>query len=216
MKYQGIIFDLDGTLLDTLEDLGGSMNSVLEKHGFPQHPLEAYKYFVGDGVENLVRRAIPESRRDPSTVDACLAAMKEEYGRRWMQKTHPYPGIPELLDGLTERNLKMAVFSNKQDEFTQVTVNRFLAKWRFEIVAGARPSVPKKPDPKVPMEMARAMDIAPAAMLYAGDTDTDMRTATAAGMHAIGVLWGFRKADELLGSGAMVLASEPSDILQLL
>lgn len=215
MKYKAIIFDLDGTLLDTLEDLGNSMNSVLEQYGFPKHPLEAYKYFVGDGVENLVLRAIPEGKRDQTTLTGCVAAMREEYGRRWMEKTHPYPGIPQLLDALTERNMKMAIFSNKQDEFTQITVNKFLSKWQFETVAGARPSVPKKPDPTVPLKIAQKMGVAPAAFLYVGDTNTDMQTANAAGMHAVGALWGFRQADELLSSGAMVLVKEPSDILQL-
>jgi phosphoglycolate phosphatase len=216
MKYKAIMFDLDGTLLDTLEDLGNSMNSVLEQYGFPKHPLEAYKYFVGDGVENLVLRAIPEGKRDQTTLTCCVAAMREEYGRRWMEKTHPYPGIPQLLDALTEHNIKMAIFSNKQDEFTQVTVNKYLSKWQFETVVGARPSVPKKPDPTVPLKIAQKMGVAPAAFLYVGDTNTDMQTANAAGMHAVGALWGFRQADELLSSGAMVLVKEPSDILQLL
>jgi len=216
MRYEAILFDLDGTLLDTLEDLGNSMNCVLEQNGFPRHPLEAYKYFVGDGVENLVLRAIPEGKRDQQTLTDCVAAMREEYGRRWMEKTRPYPGIPQLLDTLTERNIKMAIFSNKQDEFTQVTVQKFLSKWPFETVAGARPSVPKKPDPSVPLKIAHKMGVAPAAFLYVGDTNTDMQTAKAAGMHAVGALWGFREADELLSSGAMVLVKEPSDILQLL
>lgn len=216
MKYRAIMFDLDGTLLDTLEDLGDSMNSVLEQFGFPRHPVDAFKYFVGDGVENLVLRALPEGKRDGKTLNDCVSAMREEYGRRWMEKTHPYPGIPPLLDALSERSIKMAIFSNKQDEFTQITVNKFLSKWHFETVVGARPSVPKKPDPTVPMEIAQSMGIPPTAFLYVGDTNTDMHTARAAGMHAVGALWGFRQADELLSSGAMSLVKEPADILRLL
>lgn len=215
MRYQGIVFDLDGTLLDTLEDLANSMNSVLQLHNFPQHPLESYKYFVGDGVENLVRRAVPEDKRDETLLSEYVAAMREEYGRRWMEKTHPYPGIPELLDRLSARGIKMAIFSNKQDEFTQVTVNRFLSKWRFEVVVGARPSVPKKPDPTIPLKISRTIGIPVSALLYAGDTNTDMQTANAAGMFAVGVLWGFRQADELLKNGAKVLIKEPSEILDL-
>jgi len=216
MKYEAILFDLDGTLLNTLEDLGNSMNSVLERHRFPLHALEAYRYFVGDGIENLVLRAVPAGNRDPKTLTDCLEAMKEEYGRRWMEKTQPYPGIPQLLDELVRRSIKMAIFSNKQDELTQIAVEKFLSKWPFEMVAGARASAPKKPDPSVPLAMAQKMGVAPEASLYVGDTNTDMKTAKAAGMHAVGVLWGFRDADELLMNGARVLVKEPSEILQLL
>lgn len=216
VQYHGILFDLDGTLLDTLEDLGNAMNRVLERYGFPQHPLESYRYFVGDGMESLVRRAIPQNRRDQPLLSECVAAMQEEYGRRWMERTHPYTGIPELLTALAARGIKMAIFSNKQDEFTQITVNRFLSRWPFEVVVGARPSVPKKPDPTIPLQISRSMNIPPSALLYAGDTSTDMLTANAAGMYAVGVLWGFREADELLGSGAKVLVEKPVEILHLL
>lgn len=216
MKYEAVIFDLDGTLLDTLADLGNSMNSVLIRYGFQPHALEKYKRFVGDGIESLVRRSLPEGHRNPATVGNCLAGMREEYGRRWMENTRPYAGIPELLDALTERKVKISIFSNKQDEFTQVTVEKFLMKWRFEVVAGARPSIPKKPDPTVPLEIARQIGVASSGCLYVGDTDTDMRTAQAAGMYAVGVLWGFREAEELLRNGAKVLVKEPSEILQLL
>jgi phosphoglycolate phosphatase len=216
MKHQAILFDLDGTLLDTLTDLAICMNSVLMRHGFPTHLPEKYKHFVGDGVERLVWRAVPEEHRDPTMLEKCLAGMLEEYGRRWMENTGPYPGVPALLDALTERKIKMSIFSNKNDEFTQLTVQKFLAKWRFELVVGARPSVPKKPDPTTPLAIARQLGIAPSDFLYVGDTDTDMKTATAAGMHAVGALWGFRGAEELLRSGAQVLVEKPADILQLL
>jgi phosphoglycolate phosphatase len=216
MSYKAVLFDLDGTLLDTLEDLAGSMNSVLQRHGFPQHPRDDYKYFVGDGVDMLAFRAMPEDKREQTIVDRCVADMRQEYGKRWMEKTRPYPGIPEMLDQLAERRIKMAIFSNKQDEFTQATVNRFLSNWRFEVVTGARPSAPKKPDPTVPLEIAHKVQIAPAAFLYVGDTNTDMQTANAAGMHAVGALWGFRQADELLSYGAKVLIKEPSELLHLL
>lgn len=216
MKHQAILFDLDGTLLNTLADLANCMNSVLIRHGFPTHLPEKYKYFVGDGVERLVWRAIPEEHRNSVTLEKCLTDMLAEYGRRWMEHTGPYPGVPELLDALTERNLMMAIFSNKNDEFTQLTVREFLAKWHFQAVVGARPSAPKKPDPTTPLAIARQLGIAPANFLYVGDTDTDMQTASAAGMYAVGVLWGFRGAEELLRSGAQVLVEKPADILQLL
>ncbi len=216
MKYKAVLFDLDGTLLNTLDDLADSMNDVLRHFGFPAHPVPAYKYFVGDGLEKLVYRAVPEDRRDEATLAACLAAMRQDYDRRWADKTAPYDGIPELLDGLAALGLPMTVFSNKPDEFTRVMVARLLPRWRFEAVFGARPGVPKKPDPAVPLEMAQRLQVPPAEWLYLGDTNTDMRTARAAGMYPAGVLWGFRPAEELLESGAQVLVEKPGDVLKLL
>jgi phosphoglycolate phosphatase len=216
MKFNAVLFDLDGTLLDTLEDLADSMNNVLNRFGFPGHAVEAYKYFVGDGMENLARRALPENHRDEATVARCVAAMREEYGTRWAEKTHPYQGIPELLDALTARGIKMAVLSNKPDDFTKVIVTRLLPHWRFELVVGARPSMPKKPDPAAAVELAERLGIPPRGFLYLGDTNTDMQTAGAAGMYPVGVLWGFRTADELTASGAKVLIEHPTDLLELL
>lgn len=217
MNYRAILFDLDGTLLDTLEDLADSMNSVLRRSGFPEHELYAYKYFVGDGMLNLVRRAVPENARtDESLVAACLASMKEEYGRRWKEKTRPYPGVPEMLDALGQKGVKMVVLSNKPHEFTQLTVTTLLPRWKFDAVFGERPSVPRKPDPAGALEIAAAIDVRPAEFLYLGDTSTDMITANAAGMYPVGALWGFRTAEELTASGAKTLIREPSGLLHLL
>ncbi len=215
-RYAGIIFDLDGTLLDTIEDLADSMNKVLTDLGFPNHPLSAYKYFVGEGVEALIRRALPEDQLRPELLDHCLGALREEYSRRWENKTHPYPGIPELLDHLTGLGLKMAILSNKLDHFTQIMVAKLLPRWRFRPVFGARPSVPKKPDPAGALEIAQALQIAPEYFIYLGDTGIDMKTAGAAGMAAVGVLWGFRQADELRDQGARWLIEKPGDLLPLL
>jgi len=216
MAYKAVLFDLDGTLLDTLEDLADSMNVVLRRFGFPEHPVEPYKYFVGDGVDNLVLRTLPEAHRDPATVQLCMAAMREEYARRWADKTHPYDGIPELLDALTARGIRMAVLSNKPDDFTKLCVARLLPRWRFGLVAGMRPSGPKKPDPAGARAAAEHFGLRPAEVLYLGDTNTDMQTAVAAGMFPVGALWGFRTADELVANGAKVLIEKPLDLLQLL
>lgn len=213
MRYQGIIFDLDGTLLDTLADLADSMNTTLEKNGFPGHGLEAYKYFVGDGMENLVRRALPAGNRDNETVARCVEGMREEYGRRWAEKTRPYPGVPEMLTEISRQGLVMAVLSNKPDDFTRMTVDKLLAEWRFDVVFGARPSMPKKPHPAGALEIAKVLNIPPSGFLYLGDTGTDMRTAVAAGMFPAGALWGFRTAGELIESGAKLLLEKPTDLL---
>ena len=214
--YKAILFDLDGTLLDTLADLSNSMNSVLERSGWPTHGQERYKYLIGDGVENLVRQALPESRRDETTVAACIHAMREEYGRRWAETTRPYPGVPEMLAALAARNISMAILSNKMDDFAQLTVARLLPGWPFQRVQGALPGVPKKPDPTAALSIAAALDLSPAEVLYLGDTGTDMATAVAAGMVPVGVLWGFRPAEELTAHGAQFLLKEPGDLLKLL
>jgi phosphoglycolate phosphatase len=217
VKFRAVLFDLDGTLLDTLQDLADSMNGVLLRFGFAGHPREAYKYFVGDGMENLVRRALPETDRDrETTVSECLASMKEAYRGRWMEKTQPYPGIPELLDQLTARRFMLSVLSNKPDDLTRMMVKILLPRWPFEYVFGERPGVPRKPDPAAALEIAERSLVPSEAFAYLGDTGTDMITAKLAGMHAVGVLWGFRRAEELTASGADTLISKPADLLELL
>jgi phosphoglycolate phosphatase len=217
MKYQAVIFDVDGTLLDSLEDLADSMNVILQQFGFPVHHLDRYKYFVGDGMENLVRRSLPEERRqDEAVVAECFARMREEYGKRWKTKTHLYEGISELLDSLAGLGVRMSVLSNKPDDFTKKVVKELLGRWRFEHVFGERSSVPRKPDPAAALEIAQLSRISPDGFLYLGDTATDMRTASAAGMFAVGALWGFRQSDELLSGGAKVLIGNPLELLHLL
>ena len=216
MNCRGVIFDLDGTLLNTLEDIVDSMNAVLNRFGFPEHSIDAYKYFIGDGMEKLVSRCLPADQRDPSAVARCVTALRKEYGKRWSSKTHAYKGIPELLDTLTARGIKLAILSNKPDEFTKVVVAKFLPRWKFESVVGSKPSVPKKPDPKAALEIAAALEIPSSEILFLGDSGIDMETATAANMYSVGVLWGFRTADELRASGAKALLAKPVDLVKLL
>jgi phosphoglycolate phosphatase len=216
MQFNAVLFDLDGTLLDTLGDLANSMNGVLQCRGFPQHEKELYKHFVGDGMEVLVRRALPESRRKEQLLQDCLLAMRKEYSVRWRETTRPYAGIPELLDALGRRRLRMAILSNKPDDFTREMVGALLAPWRFDAVVGARPEVPKKPDPTMALTIARDLDVSPGQILYLGDSGTDMRTAVSAGMFSVGALWGFRDAAELEANGARVLISRPMEVLGLL
>jgi len=213
MPFKAVLFDLDGTLLDTLEDIADSMNAALAMCGFPGHDLPTYKILVGDGMDVLTKRALPEKNRDDATVEKCLAGMRSEYGKRWAVKTHIYAGMAELLDGLAARKIRMAVLSNKPDDFTKAMVVKYLAKWRFDPVYGARAGVPKKPDPGSAVAVAKEMGLAPAEFLYLGDTNIDMRTANSAGMYALGAVWGFRPAKELLESGAKALVENPQDVL---
>jgi phosphoglycolate phosphatase len=215
VNFRAVLFDLDGTLLNTLDDIANSMNSVLTHLGFPTHPVETYKYFVGDGMEKLAYRSLPQTQRDEDVVARCVIAMREEYSKRYAERTRPYEGIAELLDSLAHRSVVMAILSNKPDDYTKKIVSRFLHHWQFDIVIGARPFVPKKPDPVAALEIAEKLAIPPEAFLYAGDTGTDMQTALAAGMYPAGVLWGFRGSEELIAGGAKVLVEKPLDLLKL-
>jgi phosphoglycolate phosphatase len=216
MEFKAVIFDMDGTLLDTLQDLADSMNQVLKRFGYPEHPREAYKYFVGQGMDILVRKALPPEHLYESLIPQCIEAMREEYGKNWDRSTRPYPGIPELLDALTQKEIPMAILSNKPHDFTQFVAARLLAKWTFPVILGARPGVPKKPDPAGALEIADILKLSPKEILYLGDTGTDMQTATAAGMFPVGVLWGFRTESELLAEGAKVLIERPQELLKYL
>ena len=216
MKYAAVIFDLDGTLLDTIEGLADSMNAALQGEGHAVHAIDTYRYFVGDGIENLVRRALPESARDEESVNRGKAAMESEYNKRWNAKSRPYTGVPELLDQLTQRQIPIAILSNKPEPFTLLAVNELLSPWTFFPIRGARPDTPRKPDPTSALVVAEELGVEPAKCLYLGDTDTDMKTAVGAGMYALGATWGFRLGEELLRTGAQTLLDEPMELLELL
>ncbi|HNX25279.1 MAG TPA: HAD family hydrolase [Spirochaetota bacterium] len=214
-NFKAVVFDLDGTLLDTIDDLGDSMNSVLESMGFPVHTIPEYKYFIGKGLRNLVTQVLPPDSRDEKTIDMCLDKMFQEYGGRWGDKTLPYPGISALLDVLTERKIKLAILSNKAHHITMLIFEKYLSKWPFEAVFGERPGIPRKPDPSVAFEIIDMLDIPANEIIYLGDTGGDMETAIKAGMYPVGALWGFRNADELMEHGAKLMIQTPVELLKL-
>jgi len=216
MKYRAVIFDLDGTLLDTLQDLAHAVNKSLEILGYPPHPVEAIKYFIGDGREALALRALPENHRDENTFKKMIELINLEYEKCWEDHTAPYPGIPELLDDLVQRDVKLAILSNKPQDFTSKAVSKLLSRWRFKVVLGAIPAIPRKPDPAGAVLIARELKIDPSAFIYLGDSDIDMKTARAAGMYAAGALWGFRTREELEAAGAQRLVAHPLEVLDLL
>lgn len=214
--YKAILFDLDGTLLDSLADIADACNGALAHHHFPTHPVESYKYFVGDGVSALLERSLPKNQNDLATIAKVSTTYLAEYQQRWSHKTRPYSGIPELLGALSQRNLKLAVLSNKPDDFTRLCVSTLLSNWKFDIVMGATPALPHKPHPAGALQLARTLNLAPTEFAYLGDTSTDMQTATRAYMLPIGVLWGFRSESELLSAGAKHLLKSPQDLLPIL
>jgi len=216
LDYQGIIFDLDGTLVNTLEDIAESTNTILEANNFPIHEKEAYKYFVGNGLRNLVKAALPEACRQEETVAKCFADMMEVYRKNCLVKSCLYDGVKELLDQLVRRNLKLAILSNKSDELTQVIAKKLLSDWPFAAVLGLRTDFPRKPHPAGALYISENLGISPEHLVYVGDSGVDMETACRAGMLPVGVLWGFRTQEELLAHGAKVLLHHPLDLLEVL
>ena len=216
MTYKAIMFDLDGTLLDTLDDLADSTNRVLQRLGYPEHPVAAYRYFVGNGMANLVEKVLPEAERKEPVIKQAIRMFQEDYKGNWKTKTRPYEHVPEMLDRLQEKGLKFTILSNKPNEFTQLCVAELLPQWNFAIVQGQKDDIPRKPDPAGAFDIAKTIGIAPHEFFYLGDTATDMKTAVAAGMFAGGVLWGFREREELLEHGAQQLFERPLDVSEFL
>jgi phosphoglycolate phosphatase len=211
MTYEAVIFDLDGTLLNSLEGIADAMNVLLERLGYSTHPLEAYKYFVGNGIIEMVRRALPEVSRETSDINKWVKDYRDIYHTTWQKKSPPYEGIPKLLDALSQKNIKLAVLSNKSDDFTNRMVSTLLPGWKFEVVMGAQPGIPEKPDPYAALKIAEMINIAPANIVFMGDSGVDMKTAARANMYPMGVLWGFREAEELLANGAKKLIKHPME-----
>jgi phosphoglycolate phosphatase len=211
-----VIFDLDGTLLDTLEDLALSLNSVLKKHGYPTHTLDECRLLVGFGMKALVQSSLPEEFRDDSVVEPLMKEMQEAYAIQWDVNSRPYEGISQLLDAIDGLGLKKAILSNKPDRFTRLCADKLLAPWKFDVVMGHHEGIRHKPDPQGALQIAGMLGVAPSSILYVGDSGIDMKTATSADMFPLGVLWGFRPEKELLETGAAMLVSSPEEIICIL
>lgn len=215
MKYAGVIFDLDGTLLDTVDDLADSANETLAKYGFKGHPVSAYKKFIGNGIRNLLQVASPEGT-DEELIDSLLADFKVIYSENYINKTCRYEGVSTLLEGLQNAGLKMAICSNKNNKMTNEIVEKLIGKEYFEVIFGERDGIPKKPDPASLLEAADIMGVSVEKTIYVGDSGSDMVCAKRAGMFAAGALWGFRSKEELEQNGADLLISYPLELLKFL
>ncbi|MGA2531702.1 MAG: HAD family hydrolase [Candidatus Aminicenantales bacterium] len=212
-NYKAVIFDLDGTLLDTIDDIAGAMNRVLEGRAFKPYGVEAYKGLVGDGIEEMVRRALAPRELGEEETAGIVRDYRREYECCWRAHSRPYSGVPELLGELARRGVKMAVLSNKSHSFTEAMTLELLAPFRFDVIRGAIPGVPLKPDPKPALMIAAEVGVVPAEVIFLGDTKVDMKTAVAAGMLPVGALWGFRSAEELKANGAVALIASPIELL---
>jgi phosphoglycolate phosphatase len=218
-RFRAAVFDLDGTLLDTLDDLGDSTNAILAARGYPTHPMESYKTFVGGGAGVLVSRAMNAIDGVELTDElhtALLAEFKIEYKQRWNDKTLPYDGIAKLLVDVDSLGLRCAILSNKPHAFTKLCVEANFPEGQFEVVQGVDDSTPPKPDLTGLNRILDGWSVAPGEVVYLGDTGVDMKTASAAGCLAVGVTWGFRGRDELAANGADVIIDHPSELAALL
>lgn len=213
MGFRAVIFDLDGTLLDTLQDLADAMNAVLEKNRLPAHRPEAYRRFVGDGIEMLVRRALPFTVSDEDEFRRFVEEMRREYARRWMATTRPYPGVPELLAAIGAAGVMTAVLTNKPQTAAEAILAALLPGQKFRCVIGSAPGRPKKPDPCGALAIAGELGVPPAHCLMVGDSAVDVQAARAAGMVPAGALWGFRTAEELVAAGARILVTDPAGLI---
>jgi phosphoglycolate phosphatase len=215
-SVDAVIFDLDGTLADSLGDIGEAANEVLARHGLEPLPIESYKRLVGEGAEMLIRgtfRAAGMTGDLPEPVERLLAEYRAAYWNLEHRNSVPYPGVEAMLDDVVGAGLPMAVLSNKRDEFTKHLVSRRFGRWSFVEVRGEQDGVPRKPDPAAAVDLARVLDAPADRIAFVGDTAIDMRTARNAGMIPIGALWGFRSKEELLEAGARITIARPEELL---
>ncbi len=211
-----IIFDLDGTLLNTLDDLAVSANYALRQHGYPEHELNAYRYFVGNGITKLIERALPEEARREDIILRLRKEFVTYYQRHKTDLSHPYPGITELLTQLRRQKICLAVASNKYQQGTRELIDHFFERNLFSVVFGQRENIPVKPDPAIVFEILKQTGIKKSATLYVGDSGVDMQTARNSGLTSIGVTWGFRPRQELEENGACYLVDTPEEIKEKL
>lgn len=211
-KYQAVIFDLDGTILDTLDDLANSLNACLAMHGFPTRTIQEVRRFVGNGIHKLVERGVPEGT-DSAKTEAVFADFRVYYKQHCEEKTKPYDGIMRLLNQLREDGYQLAVVSNKADEAVQILCEQYF-HGIFAVTVGEREGVKKKPAPDSVYAVLQELGIGKSQAVYVGDSEVDIETARNAGMNCISVSWGFRDTEELLANGASDVIAAPEEIYE--
>ena len=215
MNYEAAIFDLDGTLVNSLDDLANNANDTLHAYGFPVHEVEAYRYFVGNGSRKLIERILPEKHAtDMAFVEQFMSEYKDCYARNLLQKTKPYDGIMEMLEELRRRGIPMAVCTNKHQSAAEMIVKTLFPHGIFQEIIGDQEGLPRKPDPQKVLRIMKNFGVTGEQTAYFGDTDVDMDTARNAGAFAVGVLWGFRAREELVAHGADILLTHPMELFE--
>ena len=215
MKAKLVIFDLDGTLLDSIDDLAASTNHALQLHGYPQHERAAYRYFVGNGVRKLIERALPEDARQADNINHLLQDFLAYYQTHKTVYTRPYQGIPETLAQLHAAGIQLAVASNKYHQGTLELIHHYFGEKLFSIVLGQREGVPVKPDPAIVHDILTQTALPANRTLYVGDSGVDMQTAINSRLTSIGVTWGFRPRTELEANSANYIINSPSELLPI-
>lgn len=212
---KAVLFDLDGTIANTLEDLADSANYVLAQNGYPTHKTECYKTFVGNGIAKLIERVLPDTQRNAENLHKLKAQFLAYYGEHYCDKTKPYDNIPELLRKLKQKGIKIAVVTNKAQAMADAVVNKLYGKG-FCAVYGQREDMPTKPDPALTHLAMSELSVAPCECLFVGDSNVDIYTAMNSGAYPVGVLWGFRSEEELKAAGAKAVLSHPAQLLKLI
>ncbi|HQO46820.1 MAG TPA: HAD family hydrolase [Candidatus Cloacimonas sp.] len=218
-QIKAIIFDLDGTLIDSIVDIAGAMNAALKELGYPEHPVEEYKSFIGDGQTELVKRALPEDKRTPEIIEQVAKKYWDNYDIQWYLHTNIFPGVLYLIQLAVARKMKLAILSNKPHYFTKKMIRHFFrgamirhTKNPFGVYSGEEPDKPKKPDPTVALELAKQLIVKPQYVALVGDSAVDMKTAKNAGMIAIGAAWGYGNKNDLKDAGADLIFESPTEM----
>ena len=214
LKYTGVIFDLDGTLVNTLEDIALAMNLALKSRGFPELPPEAYIEKVGWGLNRLAFLALPEDERKEDTAALLAFDMLKFYTEKPITHSAPYPGILELINTLKGKKIKTAVLTNKQDVVAQKVIAALFQPGSFDYIQGESRGKPRKPDPEGAWELMISLDLMPASTLFVGDSEVDMETAVAAGCFPLGVSWGYRSKEAIKKGGARRIIDDPCELLE--
>lgn len=215
MSIKLVIFDLDGTLLNTIDDLAHSVNYVLQKHGYATHSVEQYKLFVGNGITKLIARAIPKELASAKLIAKLQADFVAYYAKHSRDKTALYGGIEELLGELKASGITLAVASNKHHTATVELINHYFGSDTFSVVYGKREGVYPKPDPTIIYDIIKQCDVSASEVVYVGDSSVDMETANNASICSVGVTWGFRSQEELEAHGAQYIIDSPKELLSL-
>ena len=215
MTVTTVVFDLDGTLLDTIEDIAVAVNQVLREWEMPVHPVDHYRQSIGDGIHLLIRRCLPEGERAPQIIQKGVDRYREIYQEHWDDRTKPFDGILTMLKATSAEGFKLGVLSNKLHAFTERCVTHYFSEISFHCIMGMHEAIRPKPDPAGALKLLKLLDSTPERTVYVGDSGVDMQTANATGMFAVGVLWGYRSQAELERNGANVLVSHPKELLDI-